>query len=98
MAVYKNSRYEETYLFQDDVHPERTFIDPIRTPQYEPVKEDFMVEVKEGDRLDILANELYGDENLEWILMDANPQYTSPLDIKPGDFINVPNPERVGMS
>jgi hypothetical protein len=97
MAIYKNSRYEDTYLFRDDADENKTFIDPIRVPKYAPTKEDFMVEIREGDRLDIIAKDLYGDEQLEWVLMDANPQYTSPLDVQAGDFINIPNPERVRL-
>lgn len=93
MGIYKNSRYEGTFLYQDE--DGTTFIDPIYSPRFKPVKEDYMIEIRDGDRLDILAKELYGDETLEWVFMDANPQYSSPLDIKTGDYLNVPNPERV---
>jgi hypothetical protein len=94
VGVYKKSRYENSYIFQD---PEtgHTFIDPIRSPEYTEEKDDFNRQLKSGDRLDLIAAEMYGDERFEWVLMDANPQYQSPLDAKPGDYIVIPHPERV---
>jgi hypothetical protein len=95
MAVFKNSRYEGSYIFQDP-DTGNTFIDPIRVPQYGEKKEDFVRQIKDGDRIYLIAKEVYGDEKLEWILMDANPQYFSPLDVKAGDYIVIPHPSRVG--
>lgn len=94
MAIFKKSRYEGDYLFQD-TETDTLFLDPIRIPKYSEEKDDFYRQIKAGDRFDIIAKEVYGDERLEWILVDANPQYSNPLDIKEGDFIVVPSPERV---
>lgn len=94
MAIYKRSRYEGTYLFQDP-ETNHIFVDPIREPKFSEEREDFYRQIRAGDRLDIIAKEMYGDERLEWILVDANPQYTSPLEIKEGDYIVIPNPQRV---
>lgn len=95
MTVYEKSRYENQYVFQDDQNPNVVFIDPIREPRFSPDKDDFQIQLKEGDRLDILAYEFYGDAEYEWVLMDANPTLINPLDIKPGEYINIPQPDRV---
>lgn len=94
MAVYAGSRYanSDTYL---DVENGIVFIDPLRLPEYEAEQDDMEILITEGQRLDILAYELYGDAQLEWVLMDANPQLTSPLDLKAGDVITAPDPDRV---
>lgn len=44
----------------------------------------------QSDTLDFLAYKLYGDSQLWWVLLDANPQYQSELDIKVGDLLLVP--------
>lgn len=45
-----------------------------------------------GDRIDNVAYATLGDSELWWMLMNANPQYLTPWDIQPGDFIYVPAP------
>jgi hypothetical protein len=42
-----------------------------------------------GEGLDLLAHRLYGDESLWSRILDANP-LVYPLDILPGDVLNVP--------
>src|SRR5262245_5816829 len=48
-------------------------------------------QVKEGEALDLLARRFYGHEGLWWRILDANP-LVYPLDIQPGDVLNVPTP------
>jgi nucleoid-associated protein YgaU len=47
--------------------------------------------VKEGEEIDLLAQRFYGSERLWWRILDANT-LVYPLDIKPGEVLNVPGP------
>lgn len=95
MAVYKGSRYDGALLNIDSnsvlsISFNRTYI--------EPEESDYIIQVTAGDRLDILAERFYGDSQLQWIILYANPQYDSPLDIKAGDYLVIPNPERLDLN
>lgn len=46
-------------------------------------QEDIYVLTSEGDRLDLLASQFYGDANLWWIISSANPSI-------PKNSINLP--------
>jgi nucleoid-associated protein YgaU len=48
-----------------------------------------------SDTLPGLAWGLYGNAQLWWAIMDANPQYQFEGEIKPGDVIMVPDFEEV---
>lgn len=95
MAVFRGSRYKGSYIYSDLYDRNKIFLDIIQNYKFRPSKEDLLVEFRDGDRLDILAKNFYGDETLEWVILQANPQYNSPLDIKSGDVLNVPLPEKV---
>ena len=47
--------------------------------------------VSQDEPLDLLARRLYGDEGLWWRILDANP-LIYPLDIVPGQVLDVPAP------
>lgn len=51
--------------------------------------------VIEGDTIDGIAYKQYGNAQLGWAIMDANPEYMSELDIKPGSVIVIPSYEEV---
>ena len=42
-------------------------------PQIPPQESDIYVETEFGDRLDLLANQFYGEVTLYWIISTANP-------------------------
>jgi nucleoid-associated protein YgaU len=44
---------------------------------------------KQSESIDLLARRFYGSERLWWRILDANP-VLYPLDIRPGDVLNVP--------
>lgn len=48
-----------------------------------------------ADRLDNLAVKYYGNPQLYWVILDANPQYRCELDIKKGDRLIIPSFEEV---
>jgi nucleoid-associated protein YgaU len=48
-----------------------------------------------GDRLDVLAYKYYGDAQKWWVILDANPRYMTPWDIRTGDVISIPTYQEV---
>lgn len=95
MTVFQNSRYKGSYIYSDPYNRDIIHLDIIQGYKVLPSKDDLLMEFRDGDRLDILAKQLYGDEVLEWVILQANPQYSTPFDIKAGDIIRVPLPEKV---
>jgi len=49
--------------------------------------------VLQGETVDLLASRFLGDERLWWRILDANPAIY-PLDLAPGDVIEIPAPAR----
>jgi hypothetical protein len=45
----------------------------------------------EGDRIDVVSNNLLGSPSFWWRIMDLNPELTDPFDIKPGTTIRIPS-------
>lgn len=46
-----------------------------------------------GESLTMLAETLYGDQKLWWVIADFNPQYPFPLDIVEGSVLKLPSAE-----
>ena len=61
-------------------------------PEIEPQESDIYVETEFGDRLDLLANQFYGDVTLYWIISIANPNVMSLGSISPppGTQLRIP--------
>jgi hypothetical protein len=58
-----------------------------------PTREtDIYVETDFGDRLDLLANQFYGDVNYYWIIAAANPNVVDfgSINLTPGSRIRIP--------
>ena len=51
---------------------------------------DIYLHTKVGDRLDLLANQYYGDVTMWWIIAKANHLGKGTLQIKPGTKIRIP--------
>lgn len=51
--------------------------------------------VVQGDTIDGIAYKHYGNTQLWWAIMDANPQYQSEIEIKAGDILCIPPFEEV---
>lgn len=53
-------------------------------------------QVKEGDRLDLLAQQFYRTPRKWWLICDANPEYLHPDELmKPGNRIVIPRDQVV---
>lgn len=98
MVVHKDSRFKGSYILKDtstsnseDIH----YVSPFRERMYDAQLGDIEIIFEEGMRVDLLAYDYYGNELLDWVIMDANPQYVTHHEMKPGDKITIPNPQRV---
>lgn len=91
--IYKGSRYVGDNLFMD-THNEHPYLDQVETYMKED-KQDIIYRYVAGDRLDLLAERFYGDSQLHWVILYANPQYTCELEITEGAILTIPNVERV---
>lgn len=93
MAVYDNSRYLRTSMFNRlgwdtptlDVRQRFTFNED-RCQLYVWI---------EGDTLDGISFKFYNSTALRWAILDANPQYRTEFDILPGDTLLIPDYEEV---
>lgn len=64
-----------------------------------PSTSDIYRVLKQYDNLDTWADEYYGDVNLSWIIMCANPEYSLEFEIPAGTRLRIPLPlERVWAS
>lgn len=89
MGVYANSRYLHTAMLTRRGHDRPTF----------EIRERFSFDEQtsdaytwiDGDTLDGVAYKFYQNTALRWALLEANPQYRTEFDIKPGDIIMVPS-------
>lgn len=84
---YEGSRYSFT----------KTYISSRNRETYEArqrvkfsSEEGIMYTVIEGDTIDGIAYKVYGNAQLWWAILDANPQYLTELDINAGDIILIP--------
>ncbi len=61
-------------------------------PIFEKQPSDRYIISREGDRLDLLANEFYNDPRFWWVLAEANTLGKGTLSIPPGIQLRVPFP------
>lgn len=93
MAVYDNSRYLRTPILS-----RRGWgVPTLGVRQRFTFNEDLCATYTwiEGDTLDGIAFKNYGKTALRWAILDANPQFRSEFDIKPGDVLLIPAYEEV---
>lgn len=98
MAIFKDSRYEyvPVYHHYTGMYEENLFsgtsIPTLRRRKLsefsntEAVIHTFQL----GDRLDLLAYKYYGDAQLWWVILDANPKYMTPFEIPIGVSLLIP--------
>ncbi len=93
MAMQDNSRYLHTTMIKRKGWTPRVF----------DVRERFTFNADEcqtytwieGDTLDGIAFRFYNNTALRWAILDANTQYRTEFDIKPGDILLIPSYEEV---
>lgn len=89
--IYKYSRYTNTPVTVEDTRASFKIRKRLNFNQ-----ENARVHVyTKGDTLDGLAKTYLGTSQLWWVILEANSQYRSPLDIKYGDNLVIPSKEEV---
>lgn len=92
MPVKPDSRFATQPILRavdPDGHPTDVIGLRIRRPELsEQIRHH---RVTEGDSIDLLAKEYYGDEQLWWRILDANP-LMHPWDLRAGDLLTIPAP------
>lgn len=91
MSVFQNSRYTETGIF---IEKEIAMLEVRQRASFNLTQATYYT-VVQGDTLDGIAYRQYGNAQLYWAILDANPTYQSELDVKAGDIILIPPYEEV---
>lgn len=92
MSVFQGSRYVKTSAY---VRRGETLVLSMRNRQSFNKSRYSFYTVVQGDTLDGISYKKYGNAQLGWAILDANPEYQSELDIKSGDVLKIPSFEEV---
>lgn len=87
MAVFKDSRYTKTSAY---VRKGETLVLSIRDRINFDLSNATFYTVVQGDTIDGIAYRQYGNAQLWWAIMDANPKYQTEIEIMPGDLLVIP--------
>jgi phage tail protein X len=85
-------RYQDIKVLRDsDVLKGVRYYATVKYPEIPLSPDDIYVLTNEGDRLDLLAQQYYGDVNLYWIISIANNNLQqNSLLLPPGSQIRIP--------
>ena len=86
MGVFEGSRYILSPLYQ---RGSTMLLEPREKANFNLDNATYYT-VIEGDTIEGIAYRQYGNAQLYWAIMDANKQYMSELEIKPGDQLLIP--------
>jgi len=65
--------------------------DSLLLPYIEPTDSDILIVTEEEDRLDLLANQFYGDSQLWWVIATYNNLTDIDTKLEPGLQLRIPN-------
>lgn len=85
--IYKGSRYTKTALYDR----QGTLMFHQRQRISFGRKNCVIHTYSQSDRLDNLAVKYFGNPQLYWVILEANPNYRCELDIKVGDKLLIPS-------
>lgn len=90
--IFEGSRYENAAV-APVAGPDGAVRQTITTPHALPVQafQFSYYTVKDGDRMDILAQRFLGDAELWWVLADYNPQWLFYDDLPANTILRVPS-------
>lgn len=88
MSIYTGSRYagEKTYYPNGG---DKEIFGIRERKQFDLTNAKYHTWI-DGDTLDFLAYKHYNNSQLWWVLLEANSQYQTELDIQAGDLIAIP--------
>lgn len=92
MAVFRDSRYTNTSAY---VRTNGGFILNIRNRVKFNQNNFTYYTVVQGDTLDGISYNHYGNAQFGWAILDANPTYQSEIEIVPGVVIAIPSFDEV---
>lgn len=92
MSVFQGSRYVKTPAY---MRKGETLVLSIRKRNVFNEANYSFYTVVQGDTLDGIAYKHYGNAQLGWAIMDANPIYQSEIEINAGDVLKIPSFEEV---
>lgn len=92
MPVFVGSRYVKTPAYIRN--SEALVLDIRRRNNFDLNRATYYTVIK-GDTLDGIAYKQYGNAQLGWAILDANPNMQSEVEIKPGDILAVPSLDEV---
>ncbi len=95
IQIPRNSEYAKTPVFRVDGE----LVCGVRRSDILPHSSDAVLEVRQAwqHRLDLIANDVYGDVNLWWIIADANAIIDPMTELAAGTKIRIPSKERVAF-
>ena len=83
------SRYTYTNILKTS-ETKKNYLESTIYPKIKATDNDLYIISTQGDRLDLLANQYYGDRNLWWIIAVANNLNDASLSIEPGKQLRIP--------
>lgn len=87
--IFEGSRYEDATLVQIPLDGSAVpAIFPRQPYRYEFEFQEYRV--REGERLDLIAEQVYGDPNQWWQILNANPEILYP-ELPVGEIIRIPH-------
>lgn len=87
MPIFRNSRYAKTPVHKRD----GVLCFKTRKRFKFPTENATVHLFQEGERLDGLALRYYGDSQLRWVILDANPRFARESDIPYGTELVIPD-------
>ena len=97
-------RYQDAKLLQNvkklDSEGKEQHVRRLATIMYPEffTENDTRIISQDGDRLDLLAKEFYGDETLWYVIARANNLGKGSMYIPPGEIITIPYEDSIGIS
>lgn len=92
MALFRDSRYfDVTSREYTDSDGNKNVALDWRTFKNIDFEDSVLHVAKAGDRFDLLADLYYGESTLWWLIAEANPTITFPLDLTPGTEVAIPS-------
>ncbi len=87
--IFKNSRYVKTGAYWS--RNNETLLIKLRSRPKFNLKNVSHYTWVQADTIDGVAFRLYGNAQLWWAIMDANPQFITEMDISPGNVLAIPD-------
>ena len=92
MTIYRGSRYSKSTGYTTPTEDGGVTVILHNRDEIKVSSKDIQhYRVRQGQRLDQISYEIFGEVQYKDAILDANPQYPSELLIKSGDIINIPS-------